>query len=153
MFNKDRLLKSAKSWPGPTEFLRVILPNSLSGYAGVKLGMSHCSYIHHATTRQVGSKLMYLDDLDQTIGLEIVLHDKVSAITDRYLAGLLLREVWDFPESGLLKKTVRFKHADPAVVERAERTLLMMFIGYTNYVKKSGIYSISSVSLYLNSLD
>ena len=153
MFDSKELLKRVKAWSGPTDFLRVVLPTALSGYTGVLLGQAHAAYIHKATTRELSKRLMYLHNLDQAVGLEIVLHDNVTAITDVYLAGLLAKEINDFPESGLLKKMVRFKHPDPAVVERANRALLMMYVQLNKFNDNMQRTTLSRATLFQKSLE
>jgi hypothetical protein len=153
MFDTQALLKRLKGWSGPTEFLRVDLPSSFTGYTGVKLGEAHAAYIHKATTRPLSKRLMYLNNLEQSVGLELVIHDSVTAITDVYLAGLLAKEINDFPESGLLKKMVRFKHPDPAVVERANRCLLMMYVQLNKFNSTMNSSTQSRAVLFQQSLE
>lgn len=145
MSNKSTL----KQWAGPTEFLKLELPNVLGGYVGVRLGESHRSNLFYAATRNVRNQIMSIDDLTNSIGLEVILHPSVTAVTDNYLAGLLLDQIYDFNDSSLLKKMVRFVHPDKEVVTRAERSLLMAYLQYNKNPITRGI---SKVRLHLASL-
>jgi len=117
-------------WNGPTRYIKITLPKMMKrGYLTLNEGKQHSRIIFKKATAVGIRSVLNTYELDNCIGIKLILSPNESVMTIRYIAGLLATYIYNIEDSSLLRKLIKIDHPNHVVVRRAENAIFSAWKG------------------------